>query len=192
MANIYAISTISMALRDLLKSARPREPDLQNAGVELFLANNFKDASSSPTTPFLSIYMYRTAVSTVRRNLPPKIDSNGNKYNPPLPLDIHYMFTPWAAKAEVQQALLAWAMRKLEDTPTLSASLLNNANPAHVPFGPEESVDLVFEPITIADLLYVWEVGKPNVQVSVTYVARAVLIDSDVMLTEGKPVQTRQ
>ena len=128
-----------------------------------------------------------------RRTLPPKIGVDGKKYRPPLPLDLHYMLTPWAKKAETQQLLLAWMMRVLDDTPTLASGYLNNFDPDNEPFGPDETVDLVYEPVSIQDMLNIWEVQKQNFQVSVTYVARVVPIDSRVLMPDpgGRPVQTR-
>src|SRR5689334_22199685 len=189
MASDHAISALSLALRGLLLDARPTTGDIKDATVDLFLPDNFKTA---PTLG-ISIYLYRATVSTVRRNLPPKISADGKKYRPSLPLDLHYMFTPWAKKPETQQLLLAWSMRVLDDTPTLPSGYLNNFDLEDEPFLPEETVDLVYEPVSIQDMLAIWEVGKPNIQPSATYVARVVPIDSRVLLPDpsGRPVQTR-
>ncbi len=190
MATERAISTISLALRGLLLSARPTTGDLafiKDAVIDLYLAENF--SKKPPLT--VSIYLFRTTVSQARRNLPPKVATDGKKYRPPLPLDLHYMVTAWATKPETQQILLGWAMRVIEDTPTMSSGFLNSFDPA-APFGPDETVDIVYEPQSVQDMLAIWEVGKPNIQPSATYVARVVPIDSRVpMLEAGPPVQTR-
>ncbi|WP_437621915.1 DUF4255 domain-containing protein [Sorangium sp. So ce1151] len=189
MASDHAISALSLALRGLLLDARPKTGELKDTAVDLYLPENFK--ATPPLT--VSIFLYRTTVSTARRNLPPKIAADGKKYRPPLPLDLHYLITPWAKKPETQQILLAWTMRVLDDTPTLSSGYLNSFDPNNEPFGPEETVDLVYEPVSIQDMLAIWEVGKPNVQPSATYVARVVPIDSHVLMPDpgGRPVQTR-
>jgi hypothetical protein len=188
MASDHAIATLSLALRGLLLDARPDSGPLAEADVELFQADKFRTGMNLG----ISLFLYRVTVSTARRNLPPKLAPDGTRLRPPLPLDLHYMLTPWARKPETQQLLLAWAMRVLEDTPTLSSGYLNNFDLDGRPFGPEETVDLVFEPLSIQDMLNIWEVGKPNVQVSVTYVARVVPIDSRVPMGEpGRAVQTR-
>ena len=189
MASDHAISAISQAMRGLLLDARPKTGDLKDTVVELYQADSFK---AQPVLT-VSIFLYRATVSTARRNLSPKIGTDGIKYRPPLPLDLHYMITPWAKKAETQQILLAWLMRVLEDTPTLSSGYLNHFDPDDAPFGAEEAVQLVYEPTSIQDMLAIWEVGKPNIQASATYVARMVPIDSRVPMLEagGKPAQTR-
>ena len=37
----------------------------------------------------------------------------------------------------------------------------------------------------------IWEIAKTNQQPSVSYVARMLLLDSEIELTEAAPVQTR-
>lgn len=188
MASDRAISALSLALRGLLLDARPQDGELKDAAVELFQATGFKKGLPLG----VSIFLYRSTVSTARRTLPSRTGPDGKKLRPALPLDLYYMFTPWAATAESQHLLLAWMMRVLEDTPILSARFLNSFDPEHEPFGADETVDLVFEPTTIQDMLNIWEVQKHDFQVSANYVARVVPIDSRVPLPEAGPlVQTR-
>ncbi len=137
------------------------------------------------------MYLYRLGVTTARRNLPPRLSPDGKKLRPALPLDAFYMLSAWAKKPEIQHYILGWAMRTLEDTPTFSAPLLNGFDPTNKPFADDETVDLVFEPMSIQDMLNVWEVGKPNLQPSVTYVARVVPIDSVAVEPASPPVQAR-
>jgi hypothetical protein len=83
-------------------------------------------------------------------------------------------------------------MRTLEDTPTLGAGFLNHyGHPEVETFRPDESISLVFEPLSIQDMLNVWEIQKHNYQVSATYVARQILIESALQDELGPPVQTR-
>ena len=59
-------------------------------------------------------------------------------------------------------------------------------------FRSEEGVDLIHDTVSVQDMSYIWEAGKPNIQVSAAYVARVVSIDSRVEQPEqGAPVQTR-
>ena len=54
-------------------------------------------------------------------------------------------------------------------------------------------MELIHDPLSIQDLNNIWEIfGKHNVQVSATYVARVVPIDSQILLPpDGPAVQTR-
>src|SRR5579859_4591606 len=91
----------------------------------------------------------------------------------------------------MQHHLLAWAMRVLEDTPSLPSGLLNRFSARADTFAPDESVDIALEAVGIQDFLAIWEVAKHNMQLSATYVARVVPIDSSVELVENPPAQTR-
>ena len=47
------------------------------------------------------------------------------------------------------------------------------------------------DPLALADFTNLWDKLKPRMQTSVTYIARMLLIDSDIDLREGPAVQTR-
>ena len=90
-----------------------------------------------------------------------------------------------------QQRLLGWALRELENTPILHASLLNQHGPEPDTFASNESVDLIMETLPILDMGAIWEVARHHFQVSVPYTARMVRIDSVVEITDAGLVQTR-
>lgn len=142
----------------------------------------------------VSLYLYKVQVNTSRRNLPPVVAPDGKRYRPPLPLDLHYLLTAWGTDAEVQQRLLGWAMRELENTPILPSNLLNHHIREVDTFRPNETVELINEAISLQDMNTLWDgfkANKTNQHLSVTYVARMLLIESAVEITEHPPVQTR-
>ena len=186
MATYHAVAAIGQAILGLLEQSRPAT-EFDTSQFLMYQSINFQ----TPMEEGISLYLYRVAVSTARRNLPAKTLPDGRRQRPPLPLDLHYLMTPWAKTATKQHRLLGWAMRVLEDTPTLPASLLNHYGPEPDTFQSDETVDVVNEPITLQDIFNVWEIAKHNVQVSVAYVARVVPIDSLEYETDGPPVQTR-
>lgn len=189
MAGLHAVGTITLALVGLLDQARSRI-NVPNLKVEALQAAAMKTGPNGGVG--VSVYLHRVTVSTARRNLPPRVTPEGRRLRPPLPLDVYYLLSAWAKKPEIQHYILAWAMRTLEDTPTLSAPLLNGFDPTNRPFADDETVDLVYDPVSIQDMLNIWEVGKPALQPSVSYVARVVPIDSQSTEPDAKPVQTRQ
>lgn len=185
MASYQAISKIGQAILLLLKDARP--PGFEDSHFELYQAKHL----NAPMDEGVSLYLYRVAPNITRRHLPPRIDAHGRKRRPPLPIDLFYMLTPWARTTEKQHLILGWCMRALEDTPTLPSGLLNHAGAADDVFFPDETVDLVYEPTSLTDLYNIWQPSVAHMQVSVTYVARMVALDSGVDYTEYPPVQTR-
>jgi hypothetical protein len=125
--------------------------------------------------------------------MPFTIGPSGRPFRPPLPVDLFYLMTPWAKTAEMQHLLLGWAMRAIEDSPSLPPALLNAHFPDVRPFRNDETVDLIHDPLSMQDINNIWEIlGKHNVQVSATYVARVIPIDSRVEVgVDAGPVQTR-
>ncbi|HEY2902665.1 MAG TPA: DUF4255 domain-containing protein [Polyangia bacterium] len=189
MATYHAISAISQAVVSLLKTARPAT-EFPTIDVKLFQA---KDVQNVGDWEGISLFLYRVPVSGSRRQMPMSIGPGGRTLKPPLPVDLFYMLTPWAKTAEMQHLLLGWAMRTIEDSPSLPSALLNAHFPDVRPFRHDETVELIHDPLSTQDLNNIWEIlGKHNVQVSATYVARVVPIDSRIESgADAGPVQTR-
>src|SRR5882724_2021131 len=139
----------------------------------------------------VSLYLYRVAASGSRRNLPPTVGPNGERYRPAIPLDLHYMVSAWAKTAVKQQRLLGWTIRTLEDVPILPAAMLNHYGPETEIFRAGETVELILDQMTLQDLNNLWSATKINPPLSVNYVARMIAIESTLELVEAGAVQTR-
>lgn len=189
MATTNAIAATSRAILGLLEDAYPRDlfGTLRIAPAH---ATEYT-ADKSPADGF-TLCLYRVSMNGTLRNLPPRTDSDGARYRPSLPVDLHYLLTAWAVDVEKQQRLLGWGMRQLEDNTILPAGLLNRPLREPGVFRADETVELVSDPLPFPDFTNLWDKLKPRMQPSATYVARMVLIDSDIELREGRPVQTRR
>lgn len=185
MATYPALAATSEAILGLLKRAAVGT-EFEGGAFEHYQAASF----ASPMPDGVALYLYRVTVSS-NRNLPPRIGRDGRRYGPPLPLDLHYLVIPWAGDAIKQQRLLGFAIRTLEDTPILPAGVLNQHGPEPDVFRPEETVELVFEMLSVQDQSEIWDVAQTKEQVSATYVARMVEIESGVELDDEGLVQTR-
>src|SRR5262245_55297030 len=188
MATYPAIAITGQAILKLLADSCPRA-EFAAARFELFQVGDFSQLR--PMDEGISLFLYRLGVNAARRNLPSQVKSNGLRYRPPLPLDLYYLLTAWAKSAAKQQRLLGWAMRMLEDTPLLPTGLLNDVGPEPEIFQPNETVEVIFEPLSLQDLYNIWSAIKSNPQLSASYVVRAISIDSTVPVVEAAPVQTR-
>lgn len=186
MATYHAIATTGEAILGILRDACPK-PEFDGVQFALYQAIDF----ANPMKEGISLYLYRVSTNTTRRNLPPRVDVNGKRYRPSLPIDLHYLLVPWAQTAEKQQWLLGWSMRALEDTPILPANVLNYYGSGGETFRPEEAVELVCEPIALQEIINIWDAFKPNLQVSVAYIARMIEIDSSIELVESPLTQAR-
>lgn len=189
MATYHAIAATSEAIVGLLEATCPKT-EFPNAIFTLYRSTDF----NNPMDEGISLYLYRVSVNATRRNLPPRLAPDGKRYRPSLPVDLHYLLTPWAKTAARQQRLLGWSMRTLEDTAILPTGLLNHYVPETEIFQPDETVELVFEPLSLQEIVNIWDVFKQqNLQLSVAYIARMLLINSDIELPggDGQLVQTR-
>jgi hypothetical protein len=189
MARYPAIATVGTAILSLLADARPK-PDFANAQFELYQSSNFE----APMEEGISLYLYRVTVNGTMRNPAARIDPTGRRRRPPLPLDLNFMLTAWAKTADKQQRLLGWAMQKLEDFPILPSGLLNSFGPDPEVFHADDTVEIICDSIPIQDMVSIWEnlkSSKTKMQISVIYVARMVMIESDIENVEAPWVQTR-
>lgn len=188
MATYPAIAATGLAIIGLLKDARAGT-EFADLSFELYQTADFN--STTPMSEGVSLYLYRVAVSTMRRNLPPTVAPDGRRFRPPLPLDLYFMLSPWAKSAARQLRILGWAMRELQNMPVLPSGLLNHYGPEHDTFRPTEAVELICESVSLQDMSFILEPIKSAQPLSVVYVARMVLIESLVPLVEAGEVQAR-
>jgi len=186
MATFQAIAATGQAILGMLADACPK-PEFAGARFELYQVNNFR----SPMQEGISLYLYRVSIGGARRKLPPTVGPNGERYRPAIPLDLHYMISAWAQTAVKQQRLLGWAIRTLEDLPIFPTTLLNHYGPETEIFRLGETVELIFDQMTLQDMNNLWSSTRVHPPLSVNYVARMVGIESIIEPIEGLPVQAR-
>lgn len=186
MASFRAVAAVSRAVLRLIEDSCPRAefPDAQ------FVLQQATDIAKAPIAEGVSLYLYRVGVN-MRRNLPARVEPDGRQFRPPIPLDLYYALCVWGRSVEIQQRLLGFCVRTLEDTPTLPAGVLNQPGPEPTTFRGHETVQIVCDPLSLQDLQLLWDALKPNVPLIVAYVARMVPIDSEISIIEGPAVQTR-
>ena len=187
MATNRAIAATSAAIAALLEAEALRDPTLPRFTVSLFQAEQLQKPAEGVV---VGIYLYRVNLSVARRDRGLRTAPDGT-YLASLPVDLHYLVTPWSASAETSQRLLGWAASVLNDTPVIPTSLLNTY-PAEEPvFADHEQVELVWEPLSLQDLYDVWQVASQRAAPSASYVARSVVIDSRVRLDGSGLVRER-
>jgi len=187
MGTFQAIAATGQAMLGLLSDAVPRD-QFPNAQFELYQMSNFQQ----PMEEGISLFLYRIAANTSRRNLPPTTGPDGRRFRPPIPLDLYYIATAWAPTAVRQQRLLGWTIRMFEDVPILPTGLLNNYGPEPEIFKQGETVEIILDSLTLQDLNNFWGVSKSSLQLSIGYVARMLHIQSSMPITEYAEVQTRE
>jgi hypothetical protein len=186
MALYPGIAGASQAILGLLQGASA-ESEFAGVDFEHYHASNLE----RPMAEGVSLWLYRVTVNPAR-NLPPKVDPDGTRHWPPIPLDLHYLLSAWAADPIQEQRLFAWAVRTIEDTPLLPAGVLNQHLSEADVFRPHESVELAWQPLTLQELLDLWDGARTKMRPSASYIARIVEIESRLELHEYPEVQTRE
>jgi hypothetical protein len=123
------------------------------------------------TSPGLSILLYRVEVNkTVRSGWSAVGSANGRAH---LPLDLHFLVTPWASNADYELRILGRTMQCMEEHPSLSGPLLDGAG-----WAPGDSVQLVLDEVSTETVMRTFDSLPHDFKLSVTYVARVVRLDS--------------
>lgn len=187
MATSNAVAAVSKAMLGLIEEHCPAAL-LANPEFKLYHAADFE----RPIAEGFSLFLYRVSINASVRNLPPRRAADARRYRPSLPVDLHYLLTPWSADAERQQRMLGWSMRFLEDLATLPAGLLNHYVQETDTFRPEEAVEVVCDPLPLQDYLNLWDKLKPKMQLSITYALRMVMLDSSIESPGHGLAQTRE
>lgn len=187
MARYHAIAAVAAAMRGLLHERYPRD----QFGNSLIISQIQPSDLDGLTGEGIAIMLWRVAINTQRRGLSPRTDIFGRRFKASLPVDVSILLIPHASDAENQLKLIGWAMRALADAGPLSASQLNNYLAEDDIFQDVEEVDLICDQFSVVDYLSLWDRLK-KFPLSVNYVARMMLIDSEQQLTEAAPVIERQ
>ncbi|MEF8717471.1 MAG: Pvc16 family protein [Candidatus Accumulibacter necessarius] len=137
--------------------------------------------------------LWRVGIGGTPRRLPPRRDRAGQVFKPSLPVDLYFLLLPVASSADKQALMLGWALGFMNDLPVLSGETINRYTKGEpAVFDPDESVELIADPLATADYLALWDRVKTGFQAGMTYVARMVLIDSDRPEVQGRLVTERE
>lgn len=189
MAHYRAIAAASAALKALIAERYPRTEFGNGLVVDDFQFTD--DGTAHRTNEGFSVLLWRVTINKELRARPPRQNMLGQVFRPSLPLDLHYMVIPWATSVERQHRMLGWVMRMFADVGHISPAMLN-ANLAEDDIFPvTEDVELVADPLPLADHLTLWERMKRH-PFYASYQLRMVLLDSDISMSENPPVIERE
>lgn len=186
MARHQAIAAVAAALRGLIRERYPRD-DFGTLTVEFYQA---RDVEKGIAGDGFAILLWRVAVNLQRRGRGPRVDIFGRRFKPSLPLDLSFLVIPVATSPEKQLRMLGWVMRALEDSSAITASQLNDYLTEDDIFTVDEDVDLVCDPLSVADQLTMWDRIRKH-PLFANYLMRMVLVDSEQSFEEAGAVLER-
>jgi hypothetical protein len=187
-ASFLGIGATSAALTGLIRDHYPRDQFGTTLEVALYQARDFE----SPMREGFSLFLYRVTVNGTVRNMSVRRAPDGRRFRASLPLDLHYLITPWAEDVEQQHRMLGWVMRFIEDQGALSAGHLNHYVAEAEVFAPHEGLEIICDPLALTDHLNLWDRLRARFPISVSYAVRMLPIDSTVEIDSAAAlVQTR-
>ena len=130
----------------------------------------------------LSMYLYRILEDPYMKNRFPVEGTGGKLRKPPLTLDLYYLLTPLLGTPREQQIVLGKTMQILYDGailegPDLKGSLGTNG----------EDIRVVLNPVSLEELTRVWQALEMPYRLSVCYIARVVIVNSELQQF-GQPI----
>ncbi|MFO7567686.1 MAG: DUF4255 domain-containing protein [Enhygromyxa sp.] len=128
--------------------------------------NNESVAALSP--PAVSIFFYRVDVNRTMRAPWSAVGNYEGRAH--LPLDLHFLLTPWAGNAEYELLLLGRAMQWLETHPILTGPLLDPGGS----WAPGDAVQVTIAEITTEEVMRTFDSLPVDFKLSIPYVARVI------------------
>lgn len=173
MADFRAVATVCEAVVELLRASYHSEDFNNELEFRVFTPRDF----ANPMANGVSLFLYRIYPNGAHRTPVGRLGPDGRRLQTELPVELHFLLTVWGREASLQHTVAGWMMRTLEDTPILSAGLLNSVT-AEV-FRADETVEISLTELSTENLLRIWEVLGLNVyQLSVPYIARILQLES--------------
>lgn len=179
MANVYAIHAVGNSIATYLRNTYPT--GMPACRFELVSSGQL--AGEFDETTRITLYLYRVTVNEHGRG-----QRRSGSARAPLGMDLHYMLSAWAANPLDEQVTLAWAMRALHEVPVLDVSSLS----PEAGWARDEIVQVVPAELSTEDVMRIWDALDPAYRLSVSYVARVVVLDPDEDAVEHPRVVTRR
>lgn len=175
MANFFAIHSLGESLVEYLWRAyepvQEKYSDLLPTCTFSLLSSDEMSADTAPEPPAISLYLYRVTVNEHLRNVPRVTEPDKP---PPLALDLHYLITAWADKADDEQRILGWVLHTLHSRQTLGSSDLTTEGG----WSQGDTIQLIPAELSNEDLMRIWDALDRPYHLSVSYIARVVLIEA--------------
>lgn len=182
MANVLAIHSVCSSIATFLNNTYPASTNgMTMPTCDFEVLSSLEMANPPVDGRRISLYLYRVTVNEHSRQQRPSRAPNA--VPAPLSLDLHILVSAWAGTALEEQVTMAWAMRQLHLHPLLDASSLS-PEPG---WDADEVIQIVPAELSTEDLMRIWDALEPSYRLSVSYIARTVRLDPDV-LTESLPV----
>jgi uncharacterized protein DUF4255 len=193
MSNAKAIAAVTATLQAILGTEIATDPDLNDTTVT---ALPLDKARGTITSNQLNLFLYQVLPNAAWRNADmPTSTRPGERGNPPLALDLHYLITAFGRENDTSQPfdhhLLGKAMSVLYDHALLGPDEIRIAFPGSDVENQPDRVRITFQPLSLEDISKLWMGFATQYRVSVGYDVSVTLIESTQAPTTALPVLAR-
>ena len=135
--------------------------------------------------PLVNLFLYQASIDGELRNQPSRDLNPGETADPPLPLVLRYLITPYLRDGDDLTAhrLLGASLQSLQAHPVLSRTELAAQSYSDVA-DQVERIRLTWQPLEEKDLFSLWSIFQTPYRLSTAFEVRVVFIDS------GRPSRT--
>jgi hypothetical protein len=130
-----------------------------------------------PSQPTITVFLYRVGVNSEMRNSPRRTLPQGRTTRPLLPLELHYLITPWARETRDEYRVVGRILQALYDAAEIGPADLQGGS-----WSASDSVQLILQSLPVEEHFSIWETTDLSYRLSLTYMARVVGVEPDVEL----------
>lgn len=185
-----ALLATSQTLSEFLQKRLETDPNLRtffNAGLggTMIVSLRNPEEMAEKNDQGLSMWLYRITRDEDRLNDPPEQIDPSVFREPPLPLRLHYLFTPvvdpsTANNAEIEQRVLGKVLQSL-----YGHALFRGTDLGGDFSGTDTELRARLEPMSLEDITRIWNALEQPYQLSVSYEVTLVRIDSEIFDTNA-------
>jgi Pvc16 N-terminal domain len=178
----------SVTLQARLTQAFIADPQLNGLftaqGFTVSLKSPKEMRTGNPPKKGLSVWLYQIERSAELTNRPTVRISPTELRRPPLPMNLHYLFTPIADRTETEQLILGKVLQVLNDGTTVEPD----------PARPElrEALRISLETLDLESITRVWTALEAPYELCMSYLVHVVDIESGDQPALSAPVLERE
>jgi hypothetical protein len=185
LASYKAIISVGDSLVTYLRNAYPDELRTKFPCKFQLVSSNELNRSNQDFGTAVTLFLHRVTMDPYLRNQVERTPNFGQRV--PISLNLHYLLSIWSDTALSEQTILGWVIRELYSHEALSPSdLTPDGN-----WGPDDIIQVIPGEISNEDMMRIWEALQPDYHLSLSYIARVVKIDPDIV-PDGLPVVARR
>ena len=193
MSDARAIEAVTMTLLQVIDDAVNTGPQAFPGGVKV-VAKPPHDVQTDVEQLQVNLFLYRTEIAAGLRNEDPPDLRPGETANPPLPLVLHYLITPYVQGGKDLDAhrLLGLASRAVHEQAVLSQALLNDSSGSFSNVSTQlDRIRITWQQLLESDIYSLWSAFQTPYRLSAAFEARVVIIDGRHPPRTPVPVLTR-